>query len=67
MGVARMSAKAEDGVTDGYGRLWDCPNVMVADGAVFCSNPFKNPTISILALAWRGCEHLLEEVRKGNL
>jgi len=54
-------------VTDGYGRLWDCPNVMVADGAVFCSNPFKNPTISILALAWRGCEHLLEEVRKGNL
>lgn len=67
MGVARMSASAKDGVTNPWGQLWDCPNVMVADGAVFCSNPFKNPTISILALAWRGCEHLFDEVKKGNL
>ena len=67
MGVARMSATAKDGVTNPWGQLWDCPNVMVADGAVFCSNPFKNPTISILALAWRGCEHLFDEVKKGNL
>ncbi|OYV05720.1 MAG: GMC family oxidoreductase [Verrucomicrobiales bacterium VVV1] len=67
MGVARMSATAKDGVTNQWGQLWDCPNVMVADGAVFCSNPFKNPTISILALAWRGSEHLFDEVKKGNL
>ncbi len=67
MGVARMSAKAEDGVTNPWGQLWDCPNVMVADAAVFASSPFKNPTITILALAWRGSEHLFDEVRKGNI
>lgn len=59
LGVTRMSAKPEDGVTNGYGQLWDCPNVMVADGGVFCSNPFKNPTLTILALAWRGAEEMI--------
>lgn len=59
IGVTRMSAKPEDGVTNGFGQLWDCPNVMVADGGVFCSNPFKNPTLTILALAWRGAEEMI--------
>ena len=67
MGVARMSARPEDGVTNSFGQLWDSPNVMVADAAVFASSPYKNPTITILALAWRGCEHLFEEVKAGNL
>ncbi len=67
MGVTRMSAKPEDGVTNAHGQLWDCPNVIVADGGVFVSNPYKNPTITILALAWRACDHLLEEMKKGNV
>ncbi len=66
MGVARMSARAEDGVTNSFGQLWDCPNVVVADGAVFASNPYKNPTLTILALAWRACDHLLDEMKKGS-
>ena len=65
IGVTRMSARAEDGVTNSYGQLWDCPNVMVADGGVFVSNPYKNPTLTILALAWRGCEKLLAESKAG--
>jgi len=63
LGVTRMSARAEEGVTDSFGRLWDCPNVVVADGGVFVSNPFKNPTLTILALAWRACDHLLAEMK----
>jgi len=67
MGVARMSARAADGVTNGFGQLWDCPNVVVADGGVFVSNPFKNPTLTILALAWRACDHVLDGVKKGEI
>ncbi|MGV3533478.1 MAG: GMC family oxidoreductase, partial [Chthoniobacteraceae bacterium] len=67
LGVTRMSAKPADGVTNPYGQVWDCPNVLVADGGVFVSNPYKNPTITILALAWRQAEHLLAEMKKGNL
>ena len=67
IGVTRMSARPEDGVTNPFGQLWDCPNVIVADGGVFASNPYKNPTLTILALAWRACDHLMAEMKKGNL
>src|SRR4030095_1149555 len=58
LGVTRMSATAADGVTNSFGQLWDCPNVVVADGGVFVSNPYKNPTNTILALAFCAGAHL---------
>jgi choline dehydrogenase-like flavoprotein len=67
IGVTRMSAKPSDGVTDPYGKVWDCPNVLVADGGVFVSNPYKNPTNTILALAWRQAEHLFDEMKRGSI
>ena len=38
-----------------------------ADGAVFASNPYKNPTLTILAPAWRACDHLLDGMKKGSI
>lgn len=67
LGTTRMSARAEDGVTNSFGRLWDCPNVLVADGGTFVSGPFKNPTLSIMALAWRGCDNLLAGIKDGSI
>jgi choline dehydrogenase-like flavoprotein len=67
IGVTRMSADPKDGVTNSYGQLWDCPNVFVADGGTFVSNPYKNPTLTILALAWRACDHLLDGMKKGEI
>jgi hypothetical protein len=31
------------------------------------SNPDKNPTLTIWAMAWRTSEYLAEEMRKGNV
>jgi hypothetical protein len=31
------------------------------------SNADKNPTLSILALAWRSCDYLVDELKKGNI
>ena len=45
----------------------DVKNVFVADGAPFVSNADKNPTHTIIALAWRTAEYLAEEMRKGNV
>ncbi len=45
----------------------DVRNLFVADGAPFVSNPDKNPTHTIIALAWRTAEYLAEEMRKGNV
>jgi choline dehydrogenase-like flavoprotein len=67
LGVTRMSARREDGVTNGFGQLWDCPNVLVADGGTFVSNPYKNPTLTIMALAWRGCERLMTGIKDGAI
>ena len=45
---------------------WDVDNLVVADGGVFTSNAHKNPTLTIMALAWRSMDHLAERMRKGE-
>jgi choline dehydrogenase-like flavoprotein len=67
MGVARMSAAPKDGVTNPFSGVWDCPNVVIADAGVFVSSPYKNPTLTIMALAMRASEHLLAGVKDGSI
>ncbi len=66
IGTTRMSATAADGVTNPWGQTWDAPNVFVIDGGLFVSNPYKNPTLTIMALAWRACDRLMSEMKKGH-
>jgi choline dehydrogenase-like flavoprotein len=67
VGTARMGKNPRDSVLNGYGQAHDVKNLYVMDGASFVSNPDKNPTLTINALAWRGCDYLAEEMRKGNV
>ncbi|HVU18178.1 MAG TPA: GMC family oxidoreductase [Candidatus Didemnitutus sp.] len=53
-------------VTDRWCRTWDVKNVYLTDGAPFASNADKNPTLTIMALAWRAADHLLDELKKNN-
>jgi len=50
-------------VLNQYGQSWDTKNLLVTDGASFVSNADKNPTLSILALAWRATDYILEQLR----
>jgi choline dehydrogenase-like flavoprotein len=67
VGGAIMGADAHSSVTNRWSQVWDVPNVILADGAPFASNADKNPTLTIMALAWRACDHLLSEMKRGNL
>lgn len=67
VGGARMGADPKTSVTNAWGRTWDIPNLFIADGATFCSNADKNPTLTIMALAWRTADYVIEELRRGNL
>lgn len=67
VGTARMGSSARNSVLNGYCQAHDVKNLFVMDGACFVSNPDKNPTLTINALAWRGCDYLAEEMRKGNV
>jgi choline dehydrogenase-like flavoprotein len=42
-------------------------NLFLCDGSPFASNADKNPTLTIMALAWRAADHLIEQARKGDL
>ena len=67
VGGALMGSDPKKSVTNPFGQTWDVKNIIMADGAPFCSNADKNPTLTIMALAWRTCDHLLEEMAKGNV
>jgi choline dehydrogenase-like flavoprotein len=62
-----MGTNPKKSVTNQWNQCWEVPNLLLNDASSFCSNPDKNPTLTIMALAWRASDHLVEEMRKGNL
>lgn len=67
VGTARMGDDPRTSATDKWQRLHDVPNVYLADGAPFVSQADKNPTWTILALAWRMSDHIIEQLKKQSL
>jgi choline dehydrogenase-like flavoprotein len=67
LGGAIMGSEPGNSVTDGWGQTWDVANLFVADGAVFPSNADKNPTLTIMALAWRSADRILDRMRRKEL
>jgi choline dehydrogenase-like flavoprotein len=67
VGVARMGSDPRRSVLDGFQRSHDVRNLFVMDGSGFTSSACQNPTLTIMALAVRSCDHLLDEMRRGDL
>jgi choline dehydrogenase-like flavoprotein len=67
VGTTQMGDDRGKSVLNSWCQGWDCKNLFVTDGAPFVSNADKNPTLSIMALAWRTSEHAAEEVKKRNV
>jgi len=67
VGTARMGTSPRDSVLNSYCQAHEVKNLFVCDGASFVSNPDKNPTLTINALAWRASDYLAEEMKKGNV
>jgi choline dehydrogenase-like flavoprotein len=67
VGTVRMGKDPRTSALNPYCQAHEIPNLFVADAAPFVSSPDKNPTHTIIALAWRTAEYLAEEMRKGNL
>jgi choline dehydrogenase-like flavoprotein len=67
LGTIRMGNDPATSVLNKYCQAHEVKNLFVADAAPFVSNPDKNPTLTIIALAWRTAEYVAEELRKGNV
>jgi len=42
-------------------------NLFLADGSVFPSNADKNPTLTIMANAWRVADRILDQMQRKEL
>ncbi|HKC88472.1 MAG TPA: GMC oxidoreductase, partial [Blastocatellia bacterium] len=67
LGVARMGTDPKKSVLNQFQQSHDVKNLFVVDGSSHVSASCQNPTWTIMALAWRSCDHLADEFKKGNL
>jgi choline dehydrogenase-like flavoprotein len=66
IGTARMGSDPESSVLDPHNRAWDVPNLYVTDGSCFVSGGFQNPTLTMLAITARACDHVAATLREGG-
>nr|WP_236974625.1 GMC family oxidoreductase [Membranihabitans maritimus] len=67
VGTTRMGTNSGNSVTNEFNQTHDVSNLFVMDGGVFVSQADKNPTWTIMALAWRASEYLIDELKKNNI
>jgi choline dehydrogenase-like flavoprotein len=67
VGGAIMGADPKHSVLNEFCQSWEVDNLFVPDGACFVSNADKNPTLSIMAVAWRASEYIVEQLNARSL
>ncbi len=67
LGCTQMGSDPKKSVLDSNCRAHDCRNLFVADGGPFVTQADKNPTWTILALAWRTSDYITEQRKAGAL
>ncbi|CAB1369705.1 GMC family oxidoreductase [Denitratisoma oestradiolicum] len=67
MGTCRMGDDPEKSVLDRWCRSHDVDNLWVVDGSCFPTSGGYNPTLTIVANAYRVADHFVREARRLNL
>ncbi len=67
LGTSRMGNDPKTSVLNQYQQSHDVKNLFVVDGSSHVSASCQNPTWTIMALCWRSCDYLADQLRKGNL
>jgi choline dehydrogenase-like flavoprotein len=62
MGGCRMSSVPEDGVVDSFGAIHGAKNLYALGGSTFASSGSVNPTLTMVAIAIRAADRLLEQM-----
>ncbi len=67
VGTTRMGNDPTKSAVNKFNQAHDCKNLFVVDGGPFVSQADKNPTWTILALAMRASEYMIDELKKQNI
>ncbi len=66
-GTCRMGSNKSKSVVDRWCRSHDVPNLWVVDGSVFPTSGGYNPTLTLLANAYRVADYFIGEGKKGSI
>ncbi len=67
VGTARMGTGPKQSVLNEWNQLHDIKNVFVMDGSCFPSSACQNPTLSMMALTVRACDHLVGRFKRNEV
>lgn len=67
VGTARMGDDPKTSAVNRWQQSHDVKNLFLMDGSVYPSSACQNPTLTIMALASRACDYLVEQYRTGTL
>lgn len=61
-GTARMGTTPANSVLNGNNECWEAKGLYVTDGACLPSLPSQNPTLTLMALTARACDHAVRSL-----
>ena len=67
MGTCRMSDDPQNSVVDKHHRTHDVPNLFLCDGSSFVTSGRGQPTMTIMALAFRAAESIAAAARNNEI
>ncbi len=67
LGTSRMGNDPKTSVVNQFQQAHDVPNLLVVDGSTHVNASCQNPTWTIMALCWRSCDRLADEMKRGNV
>jgi choline dehydrogenase-like flavoprotein len=67
LGTCRMGNDPQESVVDRFHRAHDVRNLFICDGSSFVTSGRGQPTMTIMALAFRAAEHIAGFARRGEI
>lgn len=67
VGTTRMGNDPKTSVVNKFEQMHEVDNVFIVDAGPFVSQADKNPTWTILALAWRTSEYIIDQLKQQNV
>lgn len=67
LGTCRMGDDPDSSVVDRYNRAHDVPNLFMVDGSSLVTGGRGQPTMTIMALAFRAADHMIQAAGRGEI
>lgn len=67
LGTCRMGNDSSNSVVDRFNRSHDVPNLFMCDGSSLVTGGRGQPTMTIMALAFRAADYVIGAARRGEI